>query len=96
MRVTAFAAAMLAATAAHAQRLDVSRLTCAQTRAAVARSGAVILGSGPCIYDRYVADLRFCAFGEITKPGFIATRDNPDCFAGGLCNTPDRQRLFDD
>jgi hypothetical protein len=90
------AAAALAATAAHAQRLDASRMTCAQARAVVVQSGAVILGSGPHIYDRFVAGANFCSFGETTQPGFIATRDNPACLAGGICYTPDRRRIFDD
>ncbi|MET0606349.1 MAG: hypothetical protein ABWZ80_07820 [Beijerinckiaceae bacterium] len=96
MRALLIAAALLAASTAEAQRLDTLRMSCGQTRAVVAQQGAVILGTGPNIYDRYVANSNFCAFGETTRPGWVQTRDNANCVAGGLCYTPDRRPLFDD
>ena len=97
MRALVAAVALLSGiAAAEAQRLDTLRLSCGQVRAAVARNGAVILGTGPNIYDRYVVDRRFCAFGEITRPGWVQARDTPSCLAGGLCYTPDRRWFFDD
>lgn len=85
-------AILVTASAAQAQRLDTMRMSCDQARAVVARNGAVVLGSGPHIYDRYVSSARFCSYGELTQQGFAPTRDAQACPVGGLCMTPDRQR----
>ena len=45
-------------------RPDSLRMTCNQARAFVAARGAVILGSGPHIYDRIVSDQRFCTWPQ--------------------------------
>ncbi len=68
--------------ASAATTLDV---TCAQARQTVARAGGVVLYTGPHLYDRYVADQRFCAVTQTTKPAFIPTRDTPACPVGNTC-----------
>lgn len=68
MRSLLIAASLLSsAFAANAQRLNSLRMTCDQARAIVASRGAVLLGSGPHVYDRYVAGSRFCEPGEVAR-----------------------------
>lgn len=96
MRLAIAFVALLAAGAAQAQRLDTTQMSCAQARATVARAGAIVLNSGPHIYDRYVSDRRFCSFGEVTELAFAPTRDTAMCPVGDLCKTPESRRVFDD
>jgi len=46
----------------------------------------VVLGTGPDIYDRYVANESFCPTGYYARPAFLPTRDNPRCFVGYYCS----------
>lgn len=96
MRLIILSAALLSAASAQAQRLDTTRMSCDQARATVARAGAVVLNSGPHIYDRYVSDRRFCSFGDVTELAFAPTRDTAMCPVGDLCKTPGSRRVFDD
>ena len=66
-------------------RPDSLRMSCAAARSLVSTRGAVVLGSGPDIYDRYVATQGFCQRVEITKPAWVATGDMRQCFVGYLC-----------
>ncbi|GJD90172.1 MULTISPECIES: hypothetical protein [Methylobacterium] len=78
-----------AATAASAQgRPDSTTMTCAQARATVLRAGGIVLGTGGPTYDRYVRDRNFCAPTEVTRAGFVPTRDAPRCFVGYTCFEP--------
>lgn len=58
-------------------------MTCQAVQGTIAREGAVIFRypgrKGLTLYDRYVADDRFCAGGEFAKSGTIPTKDNPNC-----------------
>lgn len=96
MRLIILSAALLSAASAQAQRLDTTQMSCDQARATVARAGAVVLNSGPHIYDRYVSDRRFCSFGDVTELAFAPTRDTAMCPVGDLCKTPGSRRIFDD
>jgi hypothetical protein len=69
-------------------------MTCNQARQLVASRGAVVLGTGTYTYDRYVRDLRFCEINETIQPGYVPTRDTPQCPVGYLCRDPDY--WFDD
>jgi hypothetical protein len=60
-------------------------MSCASARSLVSTRGAVVLGSGPDIYDRYVATQGFCQRDEMTKPGWVATSDTRQCFVGYVC-----------
>ena len=64
-------------------------MSCAQARALVQREGAVVIGTGPNLYDRFVTDAGFCA-SKRSQPAWIATRDEPECLVGQLC----RERRF--
>ncbi len=82
------------ATPAFAQRVSTPSLTCRAAAGLVARTGAVVLGTGPDIYDRYVANESFCPIGYYARPAFLPTRDNAQCFVGYYCSgiTPSPSR----
>ncbi len=61
------------------------RMTCATAAGLVARQGAVVIATGPSTYDRYVDHQRQCLPPETTRPAWVATRDNPQCFIGYTC-----------
>jgi hypothetical protein len=88
------AVAMLAPVDASAQ-MEPPTITCAQARGQVQARGAAVVYSSRHIYDRYVTDQRFCSHGETTRAAFIPTRDDPACFVGFRCVTPDHN-LFRD
>lgn len=69
---------------AHA-RPDTLSLPCATAANIVKSAGAIVLGTGPDIYDRYVATKAFCQRDEEMIPRWIAARDTPACFIGYVC-----------
>jgi len=80
------ATAVVAAPVAHAQqRPDSARMQCAQVWPFVQSRGVVILGTGPYVYDRFVADGRFCAVTQRTDVAFVRSADAANCFAGYIC-----------
>ncbi|MCG5234556.1 hypothetical protein [Xanthobacter oligotrophicus] len=94
-RVPQLAAALLLATLAagpvEAQaRPDTLALSCQDAADLVTKSGAIVLGTGPNIYDRYVSQIRFCSGAEQLKAEWVKTRDNPQCFVGYTCYVPSR------
>ena len=54
----------------------------------VLRAGGVVLGTGGPTYDRYVRDRNFCEPTEVTRAGFVPTRDAQRCFVGYTCFEP--------
>ncbi len=90
LSAAALAAILLPGVAVAQARPDSLTLTCQAARALVLRNGAIVIGTGPYIYDRYVADRSRCAPTQGTRPGFIATRDNPQCYVGDTCSEIDR------
>lgn len=74
------------ASSAFAQaRPDSLRLSCAATRGLVQQSGAIVIGTGPNIYDRYVVDAGFCTITQTTEPAWLQTGDDPQCLIGRRC-----------
>ncbi|MDI4663205.1 hypothetical protein K9U40_02450 [Xanthobacter autotrophicus] len=71
-------------------RPDTLAMSCRDAAALVNARGAVVLGTGPNIYDRYVREIRFCSAAEQLKPEWVKTRDNPQCFVGYTCYVPSR------
>ena len=67
------------------RRPDTLTMTCQQVGQLVQSRGAIILGTGPNIFDRYVADGRFCSLNEVAAPSPLRTRDNPYCRAANRC-----------
>ena len=77
--------AVAAAPAAAQRRPDSLTMTCIQARAFVAQRGAVILGTGQYVYDRIVADQRFCPWPQHIERTFVRTKDASTCFVGYVC-----------
>ena len=88
MKRGALALALLAVTsgAGHSQgRPDSLRMSCNVAASLVRSTGAVVLGTGPNIYDRFVSSKAFCNRDEDTEPRWIPAGDNPQCFIGYVC-----------
>lgn len=84
-------AAGLAALAGPAAAQTQSRsFTCSQAAALVQSKGEVVLATSPTLYDRYVRDQSFCVYDQATRPEWVPTRDNPQCFIGYSCYVPSR------
>ncbi|MDB5572766.1 MAG: hypothetical protein JWN93_3949 [Hyphomicrobiales bacterium] len=66
-------------------RPDTTHMSCAQARGLVATRGAVVLGTGPSLYDRYVEHRGFCTPSEELRPAFVRSGDSPQCFVGYRC-----------
>lgn len=77
------------------QRPFTPRMTCAQAQQTVFARGAIVLGTGTYTYERFVRDSNFCEFNEYTDPGYVPTRDTPQCFVGYVCRSGPRE-LFGD
>ena len=89
-----FIAAIASVTTEHAAaqgRPDTNRMTCAAAQALVTGQGAIVLGTGPSLFDRYVSSRAYCASGDLTEPAFVPTADNRQCWIGHTC----RQRYGD-
>ncbi|GLK84978.1 hypothetical protein [Ancylobacter defluvii] len=82
---------LLMASSAFAQAMPNSlNMTCAATSALVSQRGAIVIGTGPNIFDRYVANQRYCNNQQTTTPAWLQTSDQAQCFVGYRC----RDRLF--
>ncbi len=93
--LAALAVASLSVDAAQAQgRPDSLRMSCGSARGLVSQRGAIVLGSGPNLYDRYVASQGFCLPDEITKPAWVPTADTRQCFIGYRCERVDDEWPF--
>ncbi|QIB34509.1 hypothetical protein [Ancylobacter pratisalsi] len=91
MRALLFAVplAALTATSAFAQSMPNSlNMSCAATFDLVREKGAVVIGTGPNVYDRYVSDQRYCGLDETTFPAWLQTADQKQCFIGYRCREP--------
>ena len=66
-------------------RPDSLRMSCEAARRLISERGAVVLGTGADIYDRYVATQRFCQRDEYTEPVWLPTGDSRQCFVGYRC-----------
>lgn len=94
-RAAAAGAALAAMTSGAAMaRPDSLAMTCAAAAGLVSSQGAVVMGTGPNIFDRYVSSLRYCSGSEQLKPEWIKTKDNPQCFVGYTCYVPTRDNNF--
>lgn len=82
--------ALLAFTAPAAAQTQSRSFSCAEAAALVRTRGAVVLATSPTLYDRYVRDRSFCLYDQDTRPEWVPTRDNPQCFIGYSCYVPMR------
>ena len=60
-------------------------MSCASAQRLVQERGAVVIWSGPNIFDRYVSNGGQCAGSEMTVPAWIATQDQQQCPVGQRC-----------
>lgn len=60
-------------------------MTCASASGLVKQNGAVVIATGPNVYARYVANLGYCQHDQMTRPAWIQTSDNPQCYIGSQC-----------
>lgn len=84
------AVTLCGATAPAAAQTQSRTFSCAQAAALVQSRGAVVLATSPTLYDRYVRDRTFCVYDQDTRPEWVPTRDNPQCFIGYSCYVPYR------
>ena len=88
------AAAVVAASAAQVaaqRRPSTLAMSCAGAHDFVMRSGAVVLNTGGHTFDRFVRHRGYCTPHEITRPAFVPTGDNPQCFVGYTCEPYQRE-----
>ncbi|MHB2165891.1 hypothetical protein [Alsobacter sp. R-9] len=71
------------------KRPDTLTMTCAQAAALVRQQGAIVLGTGQYVFDRFVADGRFCSINEVAAPTRVQTKDQKACMLLSKC-TPKR------
>jgi len=97
MRIPPLPAAMLplaltlVAAPALAQSLPNSlNMSCAATANLVQQRGAVVIATGPNVYDRYVSNQGYCDVDQTTYPVWLQTADQNQCFIGYRC----RERLL--
>ncbi len=85
--MSAFTVALVLATgpASAQRRPDTLTMTCQQVGDLVRARGAIILGTGPNVFDRYVADGRFCSINEVAAPSPLRTRDSASCRSASRC-----------
>ena len=76
-------------------RPDVRTMNCAQARALVWQSGAIVLTTGRYTYDRYVAGQRYCYRPYYIRRAWVATADTDRCLIGYTCEQRVFRRLFE-
>ena len=91
-------AVIVASSEAYAiSRYQTTGMSCGQVRAALQREGAAILRwqskrvAGVPLYNRYVANSRFCAMDERAVIATVPTRDDDACWVR-KCERIERKR----
>ena len=75
-------------------RPDVRTMSCAQARALVLQSGAVVMTNGRYTFDRYVARQAYCYPPDVIQRAWVATADTNQCNIGYTCEQRVFRRLF--
>lgn len=71
---------------------DTLQMTCAQGRAMVKGKSGVILKTGATHFDRYHRRGEACErTDQEMQPAFVRSKDNPLCFIGYTCETPESE-----
>ena len=63
-------------------------MSCRQVASLVSSKGAVVLSTGPGLFDRYVNGQVYCGEGLIAMPAWIPTKDSAQCYVGYTCTVP--------
>ncbi|HZX84512.1 MAG TPA: hypothetical protein VFF19_13175 [Reyranella sp.] len=66
-------------------RPDSLAMSCTSASALVRESGAVVIGTGPNLYERFVTGAGFCEMSQRTEPAWIPTADQQQCLVGKRC-----------
>jgi len=84
MKTLLVLAGILSAGVAHA-RPSTLDMNCSEAQALVAQEGAIVLTTGAYTFDRFVAHQGYCMQSEVTKPAWVPTFDEAQCFIGYTC-----------
>ncbi len=84
-----FAPVMLPTTSFSQGRVSMETMTCRAAEGLVTSRGAVVLGTGPYTYDRFVRDGSYCDIRQTTRPAYERTADSAQCFIGYQCRARD-------
>jgi hypothetical protein len=76
---------VLASSAMSQTRSDSLTMSCANARQLVSQRGAVVVGTGPYIYDRFVAHAGYCEITQTAEPAWVPTADDRQCPIGQRC-----------
>jgi len=60
-------------------------MSCSAARGLVQQNGAVVIGTGPNLFDRFVSNAGYCESNQRTEPAWIATADQAQCLIGKRC-----------
>ena len=82
---TALAALGIATGAAAQPRPNTLQMSCRDAQALVVSHGAIVLGTGPNRYERYVRDQSFCPIGMRTESIWDQAADASACPIGYRC-----------
>ncbi|WP_394110220.1 hypothetical protein [Xanthobacter autotrophicus] len=82
--------ALLAGTGPAVAQTPSITMTCAEAAALITTRGSAVLATSRTLYDRYVRDRSFCLYDQDTRPEWVPTKDNPQCFIGYSCFEPFR------
>jgi hypothetical protein len=90
MKAALVLASILMAAGPALARPNTTAMTCSKAHSLVQSHGAIVLSTGTWTYDRFVAHQGHCMLGEVTRPAWVPTRDNAQCFVGYTCQHDDR------
>jgi hypothetical protein len=79
------AACLLAGSAAAQTRPYAPKLTCQALKDIVASAGGIVISTSPTTYARFVSNRSFCYITQITRPQWIVSADDAQCFVGYKC-----------
>ena len=80
-----FLAVLVLAGEALAARPDARQMTCRQAQQLVLERGAVVVTTGEHLYKRFVSHYGYCDYWQRAAPAWTATKDNPKCLIGRVC-----------
>lgn len=77
---------ILMASSSFAQaRPDSLKMSCAAANELVRQMGAVVIGTGPDLFERFVTGAGYCGMAQRTEPAWIPTADQRQCLVGKRC-----------
>ncbi|MCP4071340.1 MAG: hypothetical protein GY742_06320 [Hyphomicrobiales bacterium] len=83
--------ASTSASQAAGHRPDTRNMSCGAAISLVQNAGAVILSTGPHLYDKYVANHAYCSIDQALERAYVPTTDTHRCKIGYRC----REKFYD-